>query len=56
LLDGGYDSQRDELSGQGGADTFVQHWDPELPWWPQREELIKDFNSTTGDKMKNVQH
>jgi Ca2+-binding RTX toxin-like protein len=56
FLDGGHDLQQDELSGQGGADIFVQHWDPELPWWPQREEWIKDYNYSVGDRIRNERH
>jgi Ca2+-binding RTX toxin-like protein len=56
FLDGGNDSQRDELSGQGGADTFVQYWSTEFSDDDRltREELVKDFNSSAGDRMRNV--
>jgi Ca2+-binding RTX toxin-like protein len=56
FLDGGGDAQRDELSGQGGADTFVQYWNTEFSDDGRRvrEDLVKDFLSVSGDRMRNV--
>jgi Ca2+-binding RTX toxin-like protein len=53
-LDGGYDGAADQLWGQLGADTFVQHRRILLPWIA--EDQIMDFNAAQGDTVVNVFH
>jgi Ca2+-binding RTX toxin-like protein len=53
-LDGGYDGAADQLWGQLGADTFVQHRRIVFPWIA--EDQIMDFNAAQGDTVVNVFH